>query len=339
MDPPPVQYVTTRDGYKIAYTVEGSGPTLVYMPFSIQSLGHLHVRDRVGDWGQNPQLTRLASQVRLVRYDTRGQGVSTRGLKVGHSLEAYLWDLEAVLDQLPGQAVLMGGNLSSHVAVHYAVAHPERVRALILYRTGVTLNLPAVFNLGLAESDWDLFLHSLLGVVQANERISPEERRKAVIDMKDSVNQSDWLQYARVAEASNVEDALPRVQAPTLVIAAGGHLTILREGASRVASLLPRAQFVLLDGSATLAATAPPVLDFLASLPDDKAATAVSTSLSQREIQVLRLVAAGKSNQQIADELVISLNTVRRHVSNIFDKTGAANRVEAATYARDHGLA
>jgi hypothetical protein len=40
--------------------------------------------------------------------------------------------------------------------------------------------------------------------------------------------------------------------------------------------------------------------------------------------------AAGKSDQQIADELVISLNTVRRHVSNILDKTGAANRNEAA---------
>jgi transposase len=42
---------------------------------------------------------------------------------------------------------------------------------------------------------------------------------------------------------------------------------------------------------------------------------------------VLRLLAAGRSNQQIADEFVISLNTAR-HVGNIFDKTGAANRVE-----------
>jgi DNA-binding NarL/FixJ family response regulator len=61
--------------------------------------------------------------------------------------------------------------------------------------------------------------------------------------------------------------------------------------------------------------------------------------LSQREVEVLRLVAAGRSNQQIADELVISLNTVRRHVSNVFDKTGVANRTEASVYARDHGIA
>jgi NarL family two-component system response regulator LiaR len=53
---------------------------------------------------------------------------------------------------------------------------------------------------------------------------------------------------------------------------------------------------------------------------------------------VLRLVAAGKSNLQIADELVISLNTVQRHVSSILAKTGLANRTEAATYAHRRGL-
>jgi DNA-binding NarL/FixJ family response regulator len=61
--------------------------------------------------------------------------------------------------------------------------------------------------------------------------------------------------------------------------------------------------------------------------------------LSPREIEVLRLLAAGRSNQQIADELVISLNTVNRHVSNIYAKTGAANRAEAAAYATRRGLA
>jgi len=60
--------------------------------------------------------------------------------------------------------------------------------------------------------------------------------------------------------------------------------------------------------------------------------------LSAREVEVLRLVAAGKSNREIADALVISLNTVVRHVSNIFSKTGAANRVEAASFASRHGL-
>ena len=61
--------------------------------------------------------------------------------------------------------------------------------------------------------------------------------------------------------------------------------------------------------------------------------------LSDREVEVLRLIAAGRSNQQIADALVISLNTVFRHVSHIFAKTGVANRSEAGAYAHRHGLA
>ena len=61
--------------------------------------------------------------------------------------------------------------------------------------------------------------------------------------------------------------------------------------------------------------------------------------LTQREVEVLGLVAAGKSNADIAEELVISLNTVVRHVSNILAKTGSSNRTEAARYAAQHGLA
>jgi len=60
--------------------------------------------------------------------------------------------------------------------------------------------------------------------------------------------------------------------------------------------------------------------------------------LSAREVEVLGLIAAGKSNREIAEALVISPNTVIRHVSNILTKTGAANRAEAAVFASRHGL-
>lgn len=53
---------------------------------------------------------------------------------------------------------------------------------------------------------------------------------------------------------------------------------------------------------------------------------------------MLRLIAAGKGNQAIADTLVISRNTVLRHVNHIYAKTAAANRVELANYAHRHGL-
>jgi DNA-binding CsgD family transcriptional regulator len=60
--------------------------------------------------------------------------------------------------------------------------------------------------------------------------------------------------------------------------------------------------------------------------------------LSRREAQVLRLVAAGKSNQEIADAMFRSPNTVANHVRSILTKLGAANRTEAATVAARHGL-
>jgi DNA-binding CsgD family transcriptional regulator len=68
-------------------------------------------------------------------------------------------------------------------------------------------------------------------------------------------------------------------------------------------------------------------------------AVASSSGLSAREVDVLRLIAAGRSNAQIAETLVISPNTVGRHVSNIFDKIGATNRAEATAYAMRNGLA
>ena len=60
--------------------------------------------------------------------------------------------------------------------------------------------------------------------------------------------------------------------------------------------------------------------------------------LTAREVEVLLLVAVGKSNQDIADELVITLRAAGNHVANILNKTATANRTEAASYAHTHGL-
>ena len=84
-------------------------------------------------------------------------------------------------------------------------------------------------------------------------------------------------------------------------------------------------------------------LDYLGRLvrafePDVPAALGLVESLSRRELEVLRLLAAGKSNQQIADELVVALNTVKRHVTHILEKLGATNRTEATARARHLGL-
>jgi len=60
--------------------------------------------------------------------------------------------------------------------------------------------------------------------------------------------------------------------------------------------------------------------------------------LTGREVEVLRLVATGRTNRAIADELVISEKTVARHMSNIFTKLGLSTRAEATAYAYRHHL-
>jgi DNA-binding NarL/FixJ family response regulator len=162
-----------------------------------------------------------------------------------------------------------------------------------------------------------------------------------------SVNQQDYLAIARAAAGSDIGSLLPKLQTPALVIHPRDFISLGVEDAMKLAGSIPKARLVLTDG-----ATAPgdalqglkAIDDFLGSL-SSRVGSAAETSkgdgeagLSTREVEVLRLLAAGKSNAQIADELVISLNTVRRHVSNIFAKIGVENRTEAASYAHRNSL-
>jgi pSer/pThr/pTyr-binding forkhead associated (FHA) protein len=65
---------------------------------------------------------------------------------------------------------------------------------------------------------------------------------------------------------------------------------------------------------------------------------AYADGLTKREVQVLRLLAGGRSNREIASDLVLSVRTVERHVSNIYDKIKTHSRPEATVYALTHGL-
>ena len=100
---------------------------------------------------------------------------------------------------------------------------------------------------------------------------------------------------------------------------------------------------------AVLTATLSPGTDFgLAALltqasgVPDGAATSDKESypddLTEREVEVLRLVAQGRSNKDVSEELFITVNTVANHVKKILSKTDSANRTEAAAYAKDKGL-
>jgi LuxR family maltose regulon positive regulatory protein len=74
------------------------------------------------------------------------------------------------------------------------------------------------------------------------------------------------------------------------------------------------------------------------SLLSTSAADALVEPLTPRELEVLRLLARGLSNQEIARELVIAVGTVKRHVNSICGKLGVSGRLQAVTHARAYDL-
>jgi DNA-binding NarL/FixJ family response regulator len=83
------------------------------------------------------------------------------------------------------------------------------------------------------------------------------------------------------------------------------------------------------------------ILHQIASAPQSHSNGSDLPDLTTRELEVLRLIAVGKSNQEIAGELVLSIRTVERHISNIYTKigaTGAAARSIATALALRHNL-
>ena len=87
--------------------------------------------------------------------------------------------------------------------------------------------------------------------------------------------------------------------------------------------------------TAVLDQTEPPAASETAGVPSSD----LPDELTPREVEVLKLIASGLSNQEIADALVLSNATVKTHINRIFYKTGARDRAQAVRYAYQHGLA
>ena len=341
MNVAPVQYVKTRDGFNIAYRVSGSGRPLVFVP---PPFSHLQVV-WLEDYRFAPWLERLSSEFQLVVFDPRGMGMSTRGLPDDHSLVDWQHDIEAVVDHLAlDRFVLVGASSSGHVAIHYAIAHPGRLDALVLLTASkaMTAWASALFQV-LPAQNWELFLSTLVG-----KGLSAEDSERAVTRLAEAMTKADWEACARTIYTWNIAEVVDQVQIPTLVLQPRDYVTVRPEEGMELAASIRQAQFTLIEGDTMLGdaqAGVTAIEQFLAGLPAATKTAGLaevtdddSSGLSGREKEVLRLLADGKSNQQIADELVISLNTVHRHVSNLFDKTGVANRTQAAAYAKEHGI-
>jgi DNA-binding CsgD family transcriptional regulator/pimeloyl-ACP methyl ester carboxylesterase len=330
MDPPPVHYVTTSDGYNVAYAVSGEGMPVIFMQGVFE-----HVQLAWQFPGQQPWLEGLAAKFQLIQYDPRGAGMSTRGLKDTHVRMHYQLDLDALIDRLKLERFLLIA-MSHGVAraLEYAARFPDRVIGLVLGTSG-TPRSPALF-LQVKAQDWDAYLYSVF-----SRGGPPEEVERQVMLTRQAYNQSDAVLKSRANVEDGVDQLLMTLRTPMLILHARDYAsTPIEEGMKK--SQLSGAPLVLLDGYSPYGNAAQGIRaieSFLAGMTQHRPPPTASPSvLSAREIEVLRLIATGKSNKQIADELVLSVNTVAKHVANILGKAEVVNRTEAAAYARETGL-
>ena len=343
-----IRFCKAPDGVRIAYATAGFGYPLVVCQGWI---GHLEL-----DWANEHTRgfwEKLAEHYLVVRYDKRGTGLSDRNVE-DYSLEAQAADLGAVVDALDVDRVaLLGYSQGGPIALAYAHGHQERISQLVLYGTYANGHYAAVSELAaalwhLVEADWE----GLGALAMADIYLpgAPTEVREAYADyQRHSASREVALAQAKTIGAWNVKGLLKEINIPALVMHKKGDKPVPFELGRRLARDLPRSRFMPLEGSSHIIWLGRPditlnaIMEFLAGANVGEAAPATATTpngiVTRREKDVLRLIAAGKSNRQIAADLCISVNTADRHVSNILTKIAASNRAQAASYAVRSGIA
>jgi pimeloyl-ACP methyl ester carboxylesterase/DNA-binding CsgD family transcriptional regulator len=342
-----IGFVPTPAG-QLAYACVGSGPPVVLAPWWVS-----HLAD---DW-EGPSFRRfieaIAVRRRVIRFDRLGTGCSDRD-RAGDSftLDEEVASLEAVVDVVaPGAFDLLAISCGGCTAARYAARHPERVRRLVLYGTyadGRALG-PADVRASMVDvvrAHWGLGARLLADVFMPG---ADAERRTAFARFqRNAAGRDVAASLLELIYASDVRSDLTRIAAPTLVLHRRRDRAIRYALGREVAALVPDARFAELDGQAHLpwhgdglavvAAAAQ-----LLGIPPPAAATAGSAPdalarLSAREREVLRLVARGLTDPQIAAQLVISPHTVHRHVANIRTKLELPSRSAAAAHAGRAGF-
>jgi DNA-binding CsgD family transcriptional regulator len=191
----------------------------------------------------------------------------------------------------------------------------------------------------LAAENWEYFLRlNLPPALDAGEANEWLER------WLNPATRSDWKTMAPTSYASDVGADLASLHTPTLVLHSKGFPIFGATESTKLAASIHNARLVMIEGN-TMAADASEGLaaidSFIGELApeapprrDGKGQPGLDGRLSMRENQVLKLIAEGKSNKEIAAELFLSVRTVERHVGSIYAKTGIHGRVAAAAYAR-----
>jgi DNA-binding CsgD family transcriptional regulator/pimeloyl-ACP methyl ester carboxylesterase len=305
----------------------------------------------------------LARRLTLIHYDGRGTGHSQRDV-TDVSPDAMVADLEAVVGQVGAAEVcLLGQYNSCPHAIAYAARHPERVKRMALFGgSGRGWNAMSARQtqalLSLIEQDWDVFAdtaaHQWMGWAAG------EAGRATADAIREAVTPQIARATLQAASATDVTELLPDVAAPTLVLHRRDMSQIPVDVSRSLAEGMPRGRLVMLDGAQPTLFMGDPgmvvgmLVDFFRDgieppgdpspppgMPGVAAGQMVSPphGLSRRELEVLRRLAAGETNRQIARRLGLSPHTIERHVANLYRKIGARGRADATAYALRNGLA
>jgi DNA-binding CsgD family transcriptional regulator/pimeloyl-ACP methyl ester carboxylesterase len=279
------------------------------------------------------------------------------------SFESWVKDLEAVVEAAAvDRFALLGVAQGGAVAIEYCARHPEQVTHLILcnaysrgglHRGRSREEQQALVTLTREGWGRDNPAYRQMFTSQFMPNATAEQMRWFNELQRVSTSGPNAARCQEISSNINVLDRLRLVSTPTLVLHANRDARVSFEEGRTLASLIANAHLVTLDSPNHVTLADEPAWEMLIGnirhfLTTDRPLSGqpgktevplpAPAVLTARELEVLRLIAAGRSNQEIADELVISLNTVSNHVKNILGKTDSVNRTEAASYAYRHGL-
>ena len=165
-------------------------------------------------------------------------------------------------------------------------------------------------------------------------------------DRTGSLIETGALRALALAATGDEAGAVTALAGTLLLSGPQGHLRVFADEGPPMAALLGRLVAAQRAGSGSQAAAGVP-LGYLARLQrafaagppaPDPGPSGLIDPLTSREQEVLTMLAAGRSNQAIARELVVTLDTVKKHVGHVLGKLGAANRTEAVARARELSL-